>query len=173
MEGIRPEPDRKIGTAKHGTKSIANGLMGTFTRTILVRRVGCGRFDAIASIFEEINHLTTATKIATKVKAYIFVRRINRKTMEGKPAIQKVDGGNLGVKRFTIESVAVMIHYQTVASLTIETLETLDTSRIFRTLNHETEVNGDTLIAAGGMVRIRQSMGSLAEFGLNTDGTGV
>jgi hypothetical protein len=102
MEGIRPESDRKIGTAKHGTKSIANGLMGTFTRTILVRRVGGSRFDAIASMFEEINHFTTATKITTKVKADIFVRRINRKTMEGKPAIQKVDGGSFGAKRFTI-----------------------------------------------------------------------
>jgi hypothetical protein len=111
-------------------KSIANGLMGTFTRTILVRRVGSGRFDVIASIFEEINYLTTATKIVTKVKVYIFVGKINRKTIEGKPAIQKIDGGSLGAKSFTIKSAAVMIGYQTVASLTIETLETLDMSRI-------------------------------------------
>jgi hypothetical protein len=66
-----------------------------------------------------------------------------------------------------------MICDETVASLTIETLEALDTSRIFRTLNHETKVNGDTLIAPGGMARISQATGSLAEFGLNTNGTGV
>jgi hypothetical protein len=173
MEGKRPEPDRKVGAAKHGMKSIANGLMGTFARAILVRRVGSSRFKAIAGILKEINHLTTATKITTKVKVDILVREINRETVECKPAIQKIDGGSLGTKRLTIESAAVMIRYQTVASLTIETLKTLNTSRILGTLNHETEVNRDTLIASGGMARISQSTGGLAELSLNTDGTGV
>jgi hypothetical protein len=173
MEGIGPELGRKTGTTKHSTKSITNGLMGMFTRAVLMRGVRSRSFKTISSIFKQVHHIATSSKIATKVKANILIREVNRETMLGKPAIQKVNGRSLGTKSLTIQSATVMIRDKAITSFTIEALKTSNTSRVFGALDHETKVNRETLVACGSMARVSQTTGSFAKFGLNTNGTGI
>jgi hypothetical protein len=57
----------------------------------------------------------TTTEIATKVKANVFVREVDRKTMTGEPTIQKVDGWGLGAESLAIKGTAEVVDDQAVA----------------------------------------------------------
>jgi hypothetical protein len=78
LEGVGPKLRRKIGATKHGTKSIADGLMRTLAWAILMKRgVRGSRLDAVTGSLKQINNIAATTKTTTIIKPNILHREMN------------------------------------------------------------------------------------------------
>jgi hypothetical protein len=73
MESIGPESCVKVGTSEHGgAKSIANGLVRTLDRTVLVRTIrACGE-NVVTVALEESTNFVVVVKFATLVKVDVL-----------------------------------------------------------------------------------------------------
>lgn len=109
MEGVGPELGREVGTAKHSTDGIADGTMGTLTRTVLMGGVRGSGFDCVSSLFKQVNDFLTATKFTAEIKTHVLVGDIDGKAMLGKPTIEEIDGRGLGPETFTVQGATEMI----------------------------------------------------------------
>jgi hypothetical protein len=170
VEGIRPEFGREIGATKHSANGITDGVVGTFTGTILMKGVRCSGFDSIAHLFEQVNNFRTMTKFATEIKAHVFVRNIHGKAMLGKPMVAEIDGRGFGAETFAIQCAATVINDETVASFAIEAFKVTKTVRVGRALDDNAKVDGNTLVAHSRMTGGGSAMCSTVEFGMETDG---
>jgi hypothetical protein len=112
-------------------------------------------------------------KVATFVEAHILVGDIGREAMLSQPAIKKVDRRTFVTEGFTIEGTTVMVNNKAIARFAIEAFETIDTITIIRLLDDEAKINGDTLIAHGGMTGVGETTVGTMQLGTSTDGTGV
>ena len=169
VEGIGPEFGTKSGTSEHRAKSVGDSAVGTFTRTVLMRRVRCGRLNTVASVLEEINDFATVAKFATKVEANVLVSNSVGETVTLKPASKEVDRRSLRAEGFTMKGTAVVIGDKAIAKLAVEALIARDASFIIRSLNDEAEVDGDALIALGGMASRVMATSMLVKLGAHTD----
>jgi hypothetical protein len=95
LKGIWPKLGRESGATKHCTKGITNGLMWTFTWTILMRRVWSGGFDGITSLLKKGNDVGAVAKFTAKIETNIFVGMVNGQAMTCKPAIKEVNRRSL------------------------------------------------------------------------------
>ena len=152
MECIRPEFGRETGATKHSTNGFTDGMVGTFTWTIMMRRIGCSRFDSIARLFKQINDFGTKTKFTTEIKSHIFVRNILGKAMLYKPTVKEIDGQSFGAKTFTIQHAAEMIGNEAITCFTINAFEAMETTRVRGALDNKAKINGNTLITDSHMM---------------------
>jgi hypothetical protein len=78
VECVGPKTGIKMGSQKHGAKSVANGLMGAFTGAILMRRVSAGGMDGIVKFFKEGANFGIVVEFASLVKNDVFVINVRR-----------------------------------------------------------------------------------------------
>jgi hypothetical protein len=109
MECVGPELGREVGTAKHSTDGIADGTMGTLTRTVLMGGVRGSGFDCIAGLFKQVNDFLTATKFTAEIKTHELVGDIYGKAILSEPMIEEIDGRGLGPETFTVQGATEMI----------------------------------------------------------------
>jgi hypothetical protein len=84
VESKGPKTRAKGRASEHGTKSIANGLVGSFNRTILVGGVSTSRVDSIVKFFKERDNERIFVEFTTLVKDNIFV--VDIRGVLGKPS---------------------------------------------------------------------------------------
>ena len=147
MKCIRPEFNGEIGAMEHGKNGVADSLMRSFTGTIGAGRIGGGGLNRIASVFKEIDNGVTAGKFTTLIEANVLMKNILRASMFSKPLIEIIERGFLGRKALTIKCAGVMISDKTITGFTVETERAEKAITILRTLNHETGVDGEALVA--------------------------
>jgi hypothetical protein len=58
------------------------------------------------------------------IEAYVFIRYFLRQSVLGKPAIQKLERGRLGLKTFSIQIATVMVRDKTITCLSVKPLKT-------------------------------------------------
>ena len=169
MESIWPELGLQTGTGKHSAEGVTNGLMGTFTRSIMMRRIWSCGFNTVASSFKQFDNGRGMAKFTTKIKTDIAVRDILRRGMLSKPTIDEVNGWSFGTEGFTIESATVVVHNQAVTGLTINALKTLHVVRILGQLNKEAKIDREPLTTLNSTTRVNFGGDSFMELSMKTD----
>ena len=72
-EFIWSKLDVKRRTNKRGTDMITGSLMGTFIRTILMRRISSSRMNFIMMVCEYIENVRLSIQLTILIKEYILV----------------------------------------------------------------------------------------------------
>jgi hypothetical protein len=109
MESVGPELGVEGSASEHGANRIGDGMVGTFTGTILVRGVGFSGFDMITSVGEELDDIVTATKFAAKIEAHVTVGNGCGETMKCEPRIQKIKRWCLGGETLAKQHTTIMV----------------------------------------------------------------
>ena len=73
VQSIGPELKGKISSMEHGMDGIANGMVGTFSWTILVRMAGCSELWSVSCLLEKESYFLTLTKFTAFKHANVFV----------------------------------------------------------------------------------------------------
>ena len=113
------------------------------------------------------------TQVTTLIQVNILVRDVSQETMKDKPMIKKVKRPSLIMEALTIQGTTVMISDEAVASLTIETDQTLHMRRISRLLNHEAKIHRNALVAHGGTSRVGCRAIGMTKLSMSTDRTRI
>jgi hypothetical protein len=95
IESVGPTFCSQTSTTKHRTKSITDGLMRTFARSILIGRVGGRRFYMISGILEEFHNFRRVTKFTAKIETNVAIRNTTGGGVLSKPTVDKVSRGAL------------------------------------------------------------------------------
>jgi hypothetical protein len=72
VKSVRPKTSIQIGTDEHGTKSVPNGLVGTFNWTVLVRTVGTSGIDDVTKALKKGTDFLVVEKLTALVEVNIF-----------------------------------------------------------------------------------------------------
>ena len=93
IECIGPEVRLEVGTGKHSAEGVADCLVRSLTRSILVRRIWSGEFDRVTEIYKGAVDVSAFTEFASAIHANIFVGTL--RSIAGKPTIDPVNGWGL------------------------------------------------------------------------------
>ena len=72
-EYIWPKLDVERSTNKKGTDMITDSSIGTFNRSILMRRISSSRMNFIMMVCEYIENVRISMQLTTLIKEYILV----------------------------------------------------------------------------------------------------
>ena len=163
VKSVRPESRAKSGAGEHSTECVANGLMGTLTRPILMGGIGTSKLDLISKIGESVANLVTFTEFTTTIHAYIFVGASSGGIVS-EPTVKPIDRRSFGSERASENTATVVISDEDVTCLTIEANEIIETFGVAAPLDHERKIDRKALKAYGGNHDGIGTTGSLAEF---------
>jgi hypothetical protein len=76
VKGAGPETGVKTSAGEHGTEGIADGLVCSLDRAILVRTVCAGGADSIAVFFEKSTDLWIVIEFSSLIERDIFIRDV-------------------------------------------------------------------------------------------------
>jgi hypothetical protein len=124
---------------------VAQGLMGTLNRNILVRGPCTSWMDVITKFLKMILEFRIVIKFTTVINHDVLVRDVKDMVL-GKPRMKPLEGDILEDMSDAIKLMSSMISEKKIAGLTIETSEIFLARFIFGLLADESKVNRQTLI---------------------------
>jgi hypothetical protein len=78
IKSIGPEAWVKVGSRKHGTECVANGLVGAFDGAVLMGGIGARWVNGVVEFFEEGNDERVLVELSTLIKDDIFIIDVGR-----------------------------------------------------------------------------------------------
>jgi hypothetical protein len=163
VEGVGPKTGIKMGSQKHGAKSITDGLMSAFAGTILMRRVSAGGMDGIMKFFEEGANFGIVVELASLVKNDVFV--INVRGMGVKPFSKPKKRRALGDTGDAVESGSVVVGDEDVTCFAVDTSVGVFPFCVLGGLSSEGKINTEALPRDCCFTRRVVAARLLAEFG--------
>ena len=163
IERVRPKRRAETGAGQHGAQGITDGLMGTFTRSILVGGVRASELGLIAKVGESIKDFAAAPKFSTTIHPNIFF--VTSGCIVGEPLIQPIHRRGFSGECATDQSATEMVGDQNVACLAVVTDQVVETLGIGALLHHESEIDSETLKTLGCSHGVGMATRSLPQFG--------
>jgi hypothetical protein len=78
IKSIGPESWVKVGSRKHGTECVANGLVGAFDGAVLMGGIGARGVNGVVEFFKEGNDERVLVELSTLIKDDIFIIDVGR-----------------------------------------------------------------------------------------------
>jgi hypothetical protein len=118
VECVWPETWLQVSPRQHRLKSIADSLMRSFARAILMGRIGASQLDSISVVGKRAVDIATLSKLSSAIHANVSIGASRRVVCE--PIVDPIHGGSFGSKRPSIKSSTEMISNQNVTCLTVD-----------------------------------------------------
>jgi hypothetical protein len=136
--------------------------MRAFTRAILMGRIGASELDLVAKIRKSVANFVAFAEFTTTIHTDILLEAIGG--IVSKPAVKPIDRGCFSGERASEDTATVVVSDEDVACFAVEAHEIIKTFGITATLDHESEIDRETLEADGGDHDGGGATGDLAEF---------
>jgi hypothetical protein len=169
IKRIRPKVRLQICTREHCTKCVTDRLVGLLAWSVLMRGVRAGEFHGVSEVDERSMDVPTFAEFASSVHAHVFVGALRR--IARQPAVDPIDWWRLRCKSSSDDPATEMVGEKDVAGFAVETDKVVVSFGVAALLNHEPEVDGQTLVARGRSHRGGLSGGCFPEFGSEAYGT--
>ena len=167
IERVRPKSGTETGAGQHGAQGISDGLMGTFAGPILVGGVGTSELGLITKVGESIKDFATAPEFSTTIHPNVL--SVTCGCIVGEPLIQPIHRRGFGGECATNQSATEMVGDQNVAGFAVVTDQVIETLGVGALLDHESEIDAETLKTLGSCHGVGVSTWSLAKLRSHAD----
>ena len=149
-------------------KCIANCLVRLFAWSVLMRGIRAGELHGVSKVGECLMDVPALAEFASVVHAHVLVSALRRVARQ--PAVDPIDWWRFRDKSSSKNPATEMVGEKDVAGFAVEANEVVVPCGMAALLNHEPEVDRQTLVARCCSHRGRLSGGRFAEFGSETYG---
>jgi hypothetical protein len=173
LKGVGPKFDRQIGTGKHATEGISNGLMCAFDGSVLIVSVSASWEDFITVFVKEGSDFWVSVKLTTLIKVNVLVFCVGG-GVATEPGIKPGERSSLGNACGTIQSGSGMVSQEDPTCFTVEAFIVFGASSVLGLLASEGEIDGNTLPRDSGAASefFGKTGRAVIEYGIRLDELG-